>query len=171
MTVVLGVFVTGVRYHKRAETLLDLQQTSLVALSVLNRELSEASPTAIAVFADPPGIVFASPRSDAGTFEFDESTGKLKWWKLVCFYQGGSALLRRDEALPGAPLLDAPTIPASKDTAYFDGIPGNTRVVGRDVEAFEATGIRPCNVRLVISRDEVGGQFSITGRTSILPRN
>lgn len=170
----------GMRYHKATSANLEMQQDSLLALVWLNRELSEASPRTVSFLHDPEGVLFASPRDDAGNI-WIEPNGLLRWPKFVAYYLGSvngtPCLLRKEQYLddPDLHTDPPPTTPPVpelwQDGAYYRDLEISPRIVARHVESMSFTGTNPVELQVTVRQVEMGRTFSMSLSAKVSMKN
>lgn len=184
MAVVLGsiyaMLVAGMRYHRATATSLELQQDSLHALMWLTREIGETNPRTVAVFANPPGLLFASPRDRAGNIFIDNS-GAIRWPKFICYFQqdigGVPCLVRKEQYLdhPDLNVVPAPLVAPlprpTQDLNYYRALNVPVRNVASNVSVIRFSGTNPIQVELTVARTEFDRSFETNLTVKVRPRN
>lgn len=130
----------GLEYLRMAELRAELSRQSLFALSSVSRELVESNTDAIrpAATGEPPGIVFASPRSATGGITYVNN--RLQWNRWVCVYwdQPRGLVLRVVEefASPTTFIPDPSPVGSNKSVTALSALAA-TRSLARGVTDFE----------------------------------
>ena len=139
MIEIWGMMHYGARYVKRSNETLELQISTLKALSWMSRELAESSPISVRNETDgtypTKGLVFGVPRDENGNL-IPDSTGHLQWRALVSYYIDDTPgqrprLMRAVEAYPTGGAAPINPIPPGKGANHFRVDPSivNRRVV------------------------------------------
>lgn len=122
---VLTVFVECLQYYALTDDATTLTQSGQTAAMRIRDELEESDLYSIHIDTSPPGIVFATPRGPNG-FDFDPTTGALRWQRYVCYYvdtmRGVSTLVRKEipiSAVPSSLPTSPPLIPSTRYSAWF----------------------------------------------------
>lgn len=174
LTLVYSVMEAGSAYLRRTQTALELQQSCMLAGNIVARQIGESHAGSIRWCTAPPGLVVASPRDSSGLFSVAPN-GDAQWCNLVCFYVETIAdvptLVRKEQALPGAPLATPPSLPPGKDSAYFLALPVTRQVVARYISEVSGTTTSPCRVHVKAARLERGKLYEIEIDTQVAPRN
>jgi len=116
-----------------------VQRDAQATMMRLSRELEESKEDQVLFSEDgePKGVIFISPRDEAGEFEYDFSgEGRLMWQKWICYFveeNGGKLKLLRTET-PIMPTTE-PT-PTTWTTSHFQAI-HKREVVSHELLAFE----------------------------------
>lgn len=177
---IYSLLSAGVRYFKSSMTTVQLQQDSLLALMWLTRELGESNPKTVATFANPPGVLFASPRDANGNIALD-TQGLVKWQKFICYYledrNGVSCLVRKEQMLDHpdiglSPPPIAPPAPRSfQTTAYYKNLGVPSRTVAQNVINLTATGISPLELEVQVHKKDMGRVFELNLKAKVALRN
>ncbi|MEW6278437.1 MAG: hypothetical protein AB1758_07450 [Candidatus Eremiobacterota bacterium] len=147
------IFRSAVRFVLEANERLDIQQSALLAVANLSREMSEGTTGSFEVYANPPGVVFGSARDPSGAFHLSPG-GELVWQKMICYYivnvKGVQCLARKELVLPPGQQTSNPVQPGSTySTTVFANDPGPPRVVGRKIKELTVTPGAQIQVHLV----------------------
>lgn len=106
--------IEGLKYYKNADFTLDLQRSTLVAVSDMSRLIGESNPGAYYVNnvttgspADLVGILAATPRDHTGSLVFSSKSGRLNYASLTCYWfdQPNSRIVRTQTFLDADPTL------------------------------------------------------------------
>lgn len=161
-------FHEGYRYLRTQEAATEGQREALAILSILTSGLQSTS--ANLILSDPEGVVYASPRSEAGVIAFDPTDGGLLWQRWICLYYDGTTLEQREQDLtipvsnPGAP--PAPSA--------FGGA-RMRRVLSRQVTRFEvedvSTGEPRWAIRITVGSMDLTAPHGMELESEISPRN
>jgi hypothetical protein len=149
-------------YQQALDLSVEIQAEAVLGISRITKELSESSFGTVHVYADPPGVVFASPRSvaEGSTIEYNLS-GQLMWQSITCFYQDGDKVIRKRQSIP-----TVFTPPDSTATGL------STSVAARSVKDFQVEIInRYISVKLTTERQHAHRKFSVEMRGGTGPRN
>lgn len=168
---IVAVLILGMRSFRKVEAETEVQREIAAAVAALRTELVETRAASIATGTSPTGVIFLSPRPDAGAWTHS-SAGKLLWQRWVCFYvetrNGVPTLLRKEKK------LSAPTaIPPSNTwrTSDFSGDASRARVVARNVKGLKVTGTDPVNVEVEVELTSgVGRKERMVVQESVQPR-
>lgn len=131
MTLTYLAMKSGVEHYLTLRSSIELQQDALTILARLSREGAESNPGSIwptpvanspllPPGGEPVGVVFASPRNDAGGIEIDPVTKRALWQKRICYwYDPATKRLFRcvDPIVP--PTVIPPAQDPTKTTAWF----------------------------------------------------
>lgn len=171
---VLYLFQVGIRYVKRAEGMLDLQQSTVNAMAWFNREASESN---VDVFKDyvasDQGCVFASPRDMSSRVSFD-GVGRLLWQSYIAYYiennADGVPCLMRKQIPISPPMFELPAVPT---LASMKAAPGGARVLGRNIDRLEGDTepLPPQLLTLHASIRPLGKTYALKVTTSVYFRN
>lgn len=127
MIEIWGMMHYGARYMKRSNETLELQISTLKALSWMSRELAESSPISVRNETDgsypTKGLVFGVPRDENGNLVHD-ANGRLRWMALVSYYIDDTPgqrprLMRAVEPWPAGPSAPINPIPPSQGADHF----------------------------------------------------
>lgn len=168
---IVAVLILGTRSFRKVEAVTEVQREMAAAVAALRTELAETRPGSIASGTNPTGVIFLSPRPDAGPWAHS-STGKLLWQRWVCYYvetrNGVPTLLRKEKK------LSAPTaIPPANTwrTSDFSGDTSRARVVARSVKGLQVTGTDLVNVQVEVELTSgVGRKERMVVQESVQPR-
>lgn len=123
---VLTVFVECLQYYAVIDDVTTLTQSGQTAAMRIRGELEESDLYCIHIDTSPPGIVFATPRTSDGRFDYDPTSGALRWQRYVCYYvdtvRGISTLVRKEipiAAVPSSLPTSPPLIPSTRYSAWF----------------------------------------------------
>lgn len=171
------IFRSNYEYRRRSEAKLDLNQSCLLAISKLRRDLSESNLPTIRADSATRSVVFPSPRNLAGRLTLNG--GNLEWSKVVCyrFDSGSQTLFRQEEAsTASSQAIDPLDLLPPRDAAYFIA---NTSLpsmpIANGVKEFEVTRdaqiATSVKVRLGLSRQVGERDFGMEISCSVSPRN
>lgn len=174
----IGILVrTGLEYLRMAEIRAELSRQSLFALSGISRELVESNSDAIRLAQpglDPPGVVFASPRSASGGINYVNN--HLQWNRWICVYWDQPSLrlvrLIEDFDSPTTFTPDPSPIGANRSTTTMSTSSGvGRRLLARNVTNFDVQGVELVNITLEVQAG-VGTRVSkLTTQTTLSPRH
>lgn len=180
LTLMYMLLAAGMRYHKATSANLEMQQDTLLSILALSRELGESNPRTVALFTEPQGILFASPRDDAHDV-WVEPSGLLRWPKFICYYvdnvNGIPCLLRKEQYMDDPDLhTDPPPIAAPipmpfQDGPYYQELEIPAKVVSRNLTNFKCTGLNPITIELGVGKREMGRTFQIDLSVKVSLRN
>ncbi|MBT9587940.1 hypothetical protein IV102_31685 [bacterium] len=174
LSLVYSIMHAGSSYLRRVQTALELQQACMLAGDTVAHQVGESHAGSMRWCTTPQGLVLASPRDPSGLFSVAPN-GDTQWCKLICFYVETIAdvptLVRKEQALVGAPLATPPSIVPSQDSAYFLALPIARHVVARYITEVSGTTTSPCRVRVKAARSERGKPYEIELETQVAPRN
>lgn len=165
------MLVSSMSFYAVERNATELQQGAMVPLSRLSRELAESDPYAVRSDTSPPGIVFASPRDDSGSFAFDTDSNLL-WQRYICYYVAvvnGTQVLVRKERKLDAPRNTPP--PMVYSTAWFGALNAPFVAAGWSVTAFSRSGFNPVQLTLTTNQSALGRQDQMQFVTRVLLRN
>lgn len=176
------LMVTGTRFVRKSEVLLDLQKESLMALTWIHNEMSESGAAAFDNYTVIPdgslrGVVFASPRDLDNRLSLD-LVGRIQWQRVVAYYladiDGVPCLVRKQREL--TPSAELPVLPTLNDMVGDGSLP--VRVLARHVTEFQGEGEPDENteeetfpIAVVCTMDQQGREYAIRAETSIFFRN
>lgn len=165
-----SLLVAGLASQASQQSQSDLQRDVAGVLSRLADELAEGDPTCVRIDTSPAGVVFASARDELGRFSYG-SDARLQWRGYACYYvdqlNGTPCVFRKWFPMATA-VLDAPSVPASMTTAWFQAQPLPRQMMGAHITRFTLTGSNPLLVSLTASQD---GRQSLDISTRIFMRN
>ena len=172
MLCVAQILAAGTRYFNTANKATDLQQACLLTATELVNELSESNMSS--VYADPPaGLVFCSPRDQAGQVLF---TGPLMiWQKWVAYYTvddgpSGWHLQRKEELMVSStPVTVAPFVPNDKYLPHFRAVTDRGRQVTRYI--YDLSVDRTDLLFITIGAQDESGEFRVKVQTKVKTRN
>ncbi len=157
-------------YQQALDLSVEIQAEAVLGISRITKELSESSFGTVHVYADPPGVVFASPRSvaEGSTIEYNLS-GQLMWQSITCFYQDGDKVIRKRQSIPTVFTPPDSTLTTSD---FRDATGLSTSVAARSVKDFQVEIInRYISVKLTTERQHAHRKFSVEMRGGTGPRN
>lgn len=166
---------SGVRNFLSVRSEIELQQDAIVILSKLSREVGEASGDStwpvpapntplVGSVGEPVGIVFDSPRDNAGHMVLDPSTSTPLWQRRVCYFydQTQNSVVRCDQPLP-APSTSPPGVDPTKTVSWFRDNRPNDPLPGR-IESFSIqVGDSPesFNFDIQVSSESLGRKTTV----------
>lgn len=182
MLLVWAELAAGSRYFLNSRKSLDMQQSTLVAMGWMSRELGEGDPLSLlddTSAAQYPGIVFGSPRDAAGHVHY--KSGHVTWPSLVAYYlvkngNGVFKLMRAFDQIyanPAAAPDYAPIIASSEDTQYFATTTSSSverRVIADDIYSFRVVNSSD-GLRVGLEAADPQHQFSIYTQTLLDMKN
>ncbi len=181
MLILLGasypVLSAGLRYQRRSDALMELEQAGLHALTVLTEELSEASVAGISLETD--AVSFASYR-DANSAVLYDPLGRPLWNSVVSFriHNDGTArrLTRQIEEVGGnslSPFLPSELTPP-RNSSYFASLPDQGRVVAKRIDNMTLSASSPpktVTLGLEFSVSANGHVYGLKLSGEVHPRN
>lgn len=181
LTATSRLIVACLQHSRDTESSVMAHNTALSSITLLERELKETNAASFAIFASPPGVVFASPRLPDNTIDYDDTNLQPFWQKWICYYlePAGSEfnLVRKEEYFPVANITDTPPTPtAAENTAYFQGSVNTGGVIARGLTKLEWTPGPPLEIVLACTDISHRGtstesEFLVEVSTSVSFRN
>lgn len=173
----LGILVrNGLEYLRMAEIKAELSRQSLFALSMISRELAESTGDAIrqSAVGEPPGFVFASPRS--GTSGITYTNNRLEWKRWICIYwdQADNRLVRLVEEFSTATTFIPDPYPAGDDRSTLNmstSLAVSRRLMARNVTGFSSVGTRQVTLTLEVQAGDPPRVSKLSTRTTVAPRH
>lgn len=176
LLMVWSIMSSGSRYYKNSNDMLHLQQSTLLALSWMSRELGEGNPISLRDDTDNPdypGIVFGAPRDEIGEVLF--KAGIIQWRSLVAYYlvpEGSTNTLMR--AVQGMEDSDyPPVISPDRNTTYFATTGSSSvtrRPIATDIYSLDIVNSSQGLRVILIARDQ-DAKFSIETQTLLDMKN
>jgi Tfp pilus assembly protein PilW len=138
MSAVFGVLLGSLRYFKTIDTLISLQKSVVISLSMVTRDLTATKGTLINTSSNPQGVMFPSYKSIDGKYTFDND-GQTKWQKWVCYYTDQNKnLVRKEVAI--SPVSGTPPKPSGlSSVSSFANSSQPGRQVARNIEKFSVS--------------------------------
>ncbi len=173
----LGILVrNGLEYLRMAEVKAELSRQSLYALSMVSRELAESNPDAIrqSSVGEPPGLVFASPRSGSSGITYQNN--RLQWKRWICLYwdQPNNRLVRLVEEFSSPTTFIPDPFPAGSDRSTLNmstSVAVARRMMARNVTNFSTTGTQQVTITLEVQAGEGPRLSKLTTQTAVAPRH
>ncbi len=166
----------SVDYYFYSSDQIEVQRRSLLSLSLLTQEITATNFNSIMTdeTMPNPGLIFASSIGPSGGALRDAS-GRIEWNRLVCYYvdvvDGRSALLRKEEAIPGTNEPPDPMF-MGRTIAHFRALPTAGRFMARGVTNLRTERLTDA-VRITITAEVREGRnwLEMDVDTTIVPRN
>ncbi len=205
----------AIDYYHSTNATLEAQRAVLISMNRLSKDLAESHRNTVVMTPAPdteeewlegpppgtrPGILFATPRTESGGFEFDPH-GRLIWQAFLCYYvdevahdastdQKIPALIRVRRELSATEKSVIPPDPVSLGLTV-EGLssapaPDSVQVVGRWVANFQSLTAREVTARAGGTEESFGSRvvqvevlaktfyrtnFAVEAETSVLLRN
>lgn len=141
------------RHFREVDSAVQVHLLATTSLARIEEDLRHANPASYQIFTNPPGIVFGSPRDNAGKIQFDPDSLQPLWRKLVCYYlePDGSRfrLVRKEQPL--TTIDDQPPAVGTNDTSHFQLNVTGGGVIARGVESLVFTDGSPLELELTLS--------------------
>ncbi len=172
----VGLLVrNGLQYLRDGETRAEVARRGLSVLSQITREVSETDADTIRLYSpgsEPPGLVFASPRSASNELVF--VNGKLQWRRWVCFYwtESNQRLIRVAEDLtpPTTFVPDPSSAGLNCSVASMVASTSSSRLLAKSVSDFQVSGKKQVDLQLEIQSGTGDRTFKLLTRTTVVPR-
>lgn len=148
---------SGIRYQRRSEALIDLDQSAALTVAFLTRELLETNILAISP-SGPSDITFTVPRDSAGA-PLVNSAGQFLWDKVICYrletLAVGKRLVRQEEQVGGANLqpLNPISLTPPRTSAYYGASTIPIRVLSNNIADVQFTLPTSADRRVKITID------------------
>ena len=169
LTVLLNIFIPGVRIFKMGKDRAEVQADAMIALRRIKMELSCTSIKSVTinsdslynVSGDPFAISFLSPYKDVGTTKviaLDPATSTLPIWQkyVIYYFDTGSGLLKRKEK--SLPVQTALTTALTNTELYNYCTDSNITpsTVSRNIKVTSISMTSPYTIRIDITTAKTG---------------
>ncbi len=183
MVLLVGLMYTavasGIRYQRRSDALIDLDQSAALTVAFLTRELLDTNLRTIVPFG-PSDIAFSVPKDPSGK-PLVNSAGQFLWDKVICYrletLADGKRLVRQEEQVGGANLqpLNLYRLTPPRTSAYFAASTIPIRVLSNQIADVRFTlptsAARPIEVTLDFETKADGHTYGLKVSSKVNPRN